>query len=957
MAGIIDDNQESTIEEAVRQFVDAKLQGRELDIDEFVKRYPGLEHQIKENIQELQKINTLFDCLTQAEDSDFEEMASGQYLVGQKVGSFEIVEMIGRGGMGVVYLAHDSKLDRSVAVKSIPAELQASSTAQARFHREAKLLASLNHPNIAVIHEIIEQDEGAGYLILEYILGETLAQRIAQKPLKFEEALSIAQQVAEAVSAAHDKGVIHRDLKPGNIKITPDGRVKVLDFGLAKASVSEDKNVENTVTQPGRVIGTPAYMSPEQARGKDTDHRTDIWSFGCIMYEMLTGRLPFEGETATDTLVRIIERQPDWDLLPQSTPMNIRVLLRRCLEKNPQQRLGDITNAALEISETLSLGLLTASASALAVPAKSRRVAMIIGAAIIIVLSTVAVRFILEKQTQPASKEIRLVVLPFENLGSVEDEYFSDGMTDEITARLAGIHGLGIIISHQSAMQYKKSEKNVKQIADELGVDYILEGTIQRETPSDSNNPVRIRPRLIKAANNMLLWADVYNGDMSEIFRLQSDVAEQVAQALDITLLEPERQALQSKPTENMEAYDYYIRGNVYFHRSLRKTDMKLAVQMYEKAVDLDPKYALAYAALSKVHAFIYFYFPSDRSEECEERIAMAKREIDKAFQLNPNLPEAHRALGFYYYWGHLDYDRALEQFAITQKSRPNDSVLWEGIAYVQRRQGKFEQALASIRKAQELNPRSPVLARGVGRTFMLLRSYPEAEYYFERAISLAPDVPLAYDFKARTYVLAEGSTEKARAALKDALQNIKPTENASIVHSLVDIGVYDANYQEALDQLSLVSEDIDNQHNFTPNSLRYAQIYGYMKKKELAKKYYEDARSLIEAKTQQHQKDARFRSALGIAYAGLGRKEDAIREGQLAVELLPVSKEAMRGTDRVEDLARIYVMVGEFDAAIDQLKFLLSVPGDMSIPLLRLDPAWDPLREHARFEQLVGGE
>jgi len=276
MAGPVNDKQENVIEEAVRQFVDARWQGKEPDIDEFVRQYPGLDYQIRQRIQDVQKIDALFDSLVQSDESDFEEAAAGQDLVGQKVGSFEIVEMIGRGGMGVVYLARDTKLDRSVAIKSIPAKLADDSTTRMRFHREAKLLASLNHPNIAVIHEIIEQDKDTDYLVLEYVPGESLVQRIAREPLKMEEALSIAQQIAQAVSAAHKKGIIHRDLKPGNIKLTPEGRVKVLDFGLAKPSVSEGKNVEITATQPGHIIGTPAYMSPEQARGKDTDQRTDI---------------------------------------------------------------------------------------------------------------------------------------------------------------------------------------------------------------------------------------------------------------------------------------------------------------------------------------------------------------------------------------------------------------------------------------------------------------------------------------------------------------------------------------------------------------------------------------------------------------------------------------------------------------------------------------------------------
>jgi serine/threonine protein kinase len=471
MATPNDNNREHSFKEAVRQFVEAQLLGKEPDIEEFVSKYPEFEHQIRQKIKEFQKVDSLFDTLVQAADeSDFEDTANGDELVGQKIGSFEIVEIIGRGGMGVVYLARDTKLDRSVAVKSMPAELQASSTAQARFQREAKLLASLNHPNIAAIYEIIEPDEGAGYLVLEYVPGQTLAQRIAHKPLKLEEALSIGQQIAEAMSAAHEKGVIHRDLKPGNIKITPDGRVKVLDFGLAKAVGGEPSEKPATVTQPGRVIGTPAYMSPEHARGKPTDKRSDIWSFGCVLYEMLTATVPFEGETISDTLANILQTDPDWQALPQGTPANIVVLLRRCLEKDPHRRLRDIGDAGIEISETLRSVTMPSSVSfkpGIAGKQKLRKMAMIVGAAIIIVLTAIVVRFILEKQTQPSSTEIRLVVLPFENLGSTEDEYFADGITDAITARLAVIRGLGVI-SRQSAMQYKDRERNTQQIAKEL---------------------------------------------------------------------------------------------------------------------------------------------------------------------------------------------------------------------------------------------------------------------------------------------------------------------------------------------------------------------------------------------------------------------------------------------------------------------------------------------------------
>jgi serine/threonine-protein kinase len=409
MAGLTDDNQKRILEEAVQQFVDAQLQGREPDIDEFVKRYPEFEDQIRKRIGKLKKLDTLFSSLVQVDENDFDATGTGPDLVGRKIGSYEIGEMIGRGGMGVVYLARDTKLDRSVAIKIMPAELVGDSTTRARFQREAKLLASLNHPNIAVIHDIIEQNDDSGYLVLEYIPGQTLTEWIAHKPLKLQDALSVGQQIAEALLGAYEQGVTHRDLKPGNIKITPEGRVKVLDFGLAKAFSSHKESSDISITQPGRIVGTPSYMSPEQARGTQTDHRTDIWSFGCVMYEMLTGHLPFEGETVTDTVARILEREPDWQALPQQTPTNIRVMLRRCLEKNLRQRLQHIGDAVVEINETLNV---PANAPPLSVPVagesqsatwKSRIVYCVAG----LIIGAVAVGIALRSSVPPPEQGLQ----------------------------------------------------------------------------------------------------------------------------------------------------------------------------------------------------------------------------------------------------------------------------------------------------------------------------------------------------------------------------------------------------------------------------------------------------------------------------------------------------------------------------------------------------------------------
>jgi len=939
MASQMDENQSATVKEALQRFVDVYLKGQRPDIDDFVKQYPQHEVQLKKRIQDLQEIDTLFDSIFQAERSEFEDEAAANDLVGRKIGSFEITEMIGRGGMGVVYLAYDTKLKRSVAVKSMPVELQTDPAARTRFRREAELLASLNHPNIAAIYDIVEQDEGAGYLILEYVPGETLAERLAREPLKLEQALSVGRQVAEAISAAHKKGIVHRDLKPGNIKITPDGQVKVLDFGLAKPHTGETENAQTTATQRDHIMGTPAYMSPEQARGEEADHHTDIWSFGCIIYQMLTGYLPFEGQTATDTLARIIEREPDWAALPQETPTSIRTLVQRCLEKNPDSRPSDIAEAITEITKALG----TPEATLLR---KLTRAAMFAGAAVIVVLA--GVWFSLNRQAKPSSEEIRLVILPFDNLGPAEDEWFADGMTDEITSRLARIHRLGVI-SRQSAMQYKARERSARVIHEELGVDYILEGTIQRERPWDPNSRIRIRAQLIKATEDIHIWTETYDKNMIEIFQLQSDVAEQVAQGLDITLLRPERKALASRPTQNVEAYGYYLRGNEYSQRSNLESDIRIAVQMYEKAVELDPNFALAYAQLSRCHLSIFW-----SRERSDARLTLAKQAVDKSLELSPDLPEVRLALGHYYYHGHLNYDRALEQFAIARKSQPNNDELLSYIGYVQRRQGKLEQALANQEKASELNPLSISISCEIGLTYLLLRKHTQAERWYERAILLAPDDPRGYYGKAWAYIRGQGSTKKARAVLEEGLKNVKSEDSAGIVNSLIHIDVFDENYQEALDRLSFKPEDVSDPSSFDPIALRYALIYRYMGDNGKAEQNFEQAISILKSKIREDPNDARYRSSLGIAYAGLGRRDDAIREGELGVELLPVTKDFMGGLVMVSDLARIYVMAGEFDAAIEKLESLLTKPGAMTKHLLLLDPAWDPIRTHPGFKKLV---
>ena len=939
MVAPIHDNQAAVIKEALTKFIDGCLKDEHPDIKEFIAQYPECEAQLKERIQDLQEIYTLFYSLVHADDSDFEDRTSKYNLVGQTLENFEIKKVVGHGGMGIVYLARDTKLDRYVAIKSMPTKLLNSPSAQNRFRREAKLLASLNHPNIAVIYDIIEDDPQAVYLVLEYVPGQTLVQRIAHKPLKLQEALMIGLQIAEAVSAAHSNGVIHRDLKPGNIKLTPEGRVKVLDFGLAKAPMREDEKGKPTAPGTGRVIGTPAYMSPEQARGKETDHRTDIWSFGCIMYQMLTAHLPFEGETATETLARIIEREPDWERLPKNTPTEIRTLLRCCLEKDPNQRLENIANAGIKISDTLTKPVTPLVET---IPTRSRRITMVMGAIGVIVLIGAAMWFGLNKVTESSTKVIRLVVLPFENLGSVNDEDYSSVISAGIISRLVGIRGLAV-------SSEKMTEERAILLGKKSNIDYVLKGTIQCMPLSDPNSQVmRIRPQLIRVSDGQYVWAESYDKNMSQIYQIPSELAERVAYAMNIALRDSEQQAIASLPTENEEAYTYYLRGNYYSSQPYQiESNLRNAVRLYEKAVEEDDRFALAYAKLSQTYTGMY-WFGYDHSEK---RLAMAKKAVDKALSLYPKLPEAHWALGFYYYWGYGECDQALKNFAIARKGRPNDSRLIAAMAYAQRAQGKLDQALINMKEAYELSPIDPVFATELGKTMMDMRRYEEAAHYCKRAIELGPDQPRAYEWMASIYLRQKGDTKKARDILEEAMRRIGTGDTDRFVYWLIEIDIYEGYYQKALDRLNIESEDIETMdYN---KALRCARIYGYLNEQDRARRCFESARKNIE---KQINEDSGYwlYSHLGIAYAGLGRKEDAVQMGIRATESLPITKNAWKGTFPIEFLANIYVMVGDYDAALDQIEFLLSVPGRLSIPLLRLDPAWDPLRNHPRLQKLI---
>ena len=872
-------------------------------------------------------------------------------MIGQTISHYKILEKLGEGGMGVVYKAEDTKLKRTVALKFLPPELTRDDEAKERFVHEAQAASALQHNNVSTIHEIDETDEGQMFICMDYYEGETLNEKIKSGPIKIEEALDIAIQIAQGLEKAHKKGIVHRDIKSGNILVTEDGVVKIVDFGLAKL------RGQTKLTKEGTTLGTVAYMSPEQARGEEVDHRTDIWSLSVVLYEMLTGQLPFKGEYEQAVIYSILNDEPELMTgLRTGVPMELERIVNKCIEKSIDERYqtaGDLLADLRHLQRTMSAPTTQyrPEVPSIATGRLGRRGLWVAGLVLAVALAVgISLRYFTSIEKEPISERKMLVVLPFQNLGSAEDEYFADGITEETTARLAGIHGLGVI-ARTSAMQYKNTDKTIQRIGEELGVEYVLEGTVRWQRSPEGLSRVRITPQLIKASDATHLWASVYDKDMADIFQVQTDIAEQVAQALDIKLLEPERRALRTKPTDNSEAYDYYLRGIDHNERGWSYDDhqeFELALQMHEKSVELDPDFALAYVFISNIHSWQYF----GGYDRTKERLAKSKAAVDEALSLQPDMPEALIALAFYYYRGFLDYDRALELFERVQKARPNFST--EFIGWIQRRQGKWEQSVETIEKAFKLNPRSAITADQQGQSYTHMRRYKEAEEWYDRALSINPDYHSARLNKALNYLLWKGNTKEARAVLEKLPQSPIADDFWLLIHRL------ERKYQEALERLDTLSYDSSElQNSYFQKNLAYATIYYLMSEPSLRNAQADSARIALEREIRDHLGDPRRHVALGLAYAYLGCKDEAIREGKRAVELYPVLKDALAGPTYVFYLAQIYAVVGEHEAAIDQLAFLLSIPSqEVSVPILKLDPIWTPLRDHPHFQRLLrGGE
>jgi serine/threonine protein kinase/tetratricopeptide (TPR) repeat protein len=871
-------------------------------------------------------------------------------LIGRTLGHYRIIEKIGEGGMGEVYRARDERLDRDVAVKVLPSSVAQDPERITRFEREAKAVARLEHPNILAIYDF-GTDDDVTYSVTELLGGETLRERLEGGALGWRKAAEVGASIADGLAAAHGAGIIHRDLKPDNVFLTADGRVKILDFGLARdvAAAAPDKTHSPTVsryTDPGAVMGTAGYMSPEQVRGEPADSRSDIFALGSVLYEMASGCHAFVCETAAETMTAILREEPGESAATDTAVApELRRIITRCLEKNPEERFQSARDLAFDLR---SIATQTGAVGTRGRRTASRRTWrwVAVGGLVVVIAAVGIWQLATRIEVPEPSEEIpRIVVLPFENLGSADDEYFADGITEEITSRLAAVSGLQVI-SRTSAMQYKEGRPSLQQIGEELDVGFVLEGTIRWDRAGEEHGRVRITPQLIRVADDSHLWSERYDRVLEDIFAVQSDIAAEVITQLQASLLESERRAVDARPTDNMEAYQAYLLG-IQYGRSYEEKSTRLAVEMFERAVQLDSEFAVAYAALSKAHSNMYHF----RYDFTTERLEKAKASAERALELRDNLPEAHLALADYYYSGYRDYDRALEHFEIASERLANEPDLLSGPFFVFRRQGRWDDALKRLDEWRQADPQSYTLALESSVTFSHLREFEKAEREMRRAIALSPDLPDAFRWGAWNYILWDGTTERARQLLEMA----PGLDSPDIEFTLVTLDLYDRKPELALARLKAVSIDSFNLDEwYRPRALLECICLSQMSEWKRVDAACASAAQLLEREIRARPHDYRLHSAIGHAFALLGRNEDAVRAGEHAVELMPTSKDALVGPRLGIELAEIYTRVGETNKALNQIEELISIPCSLSTGVLRLDPAWDPLRDHPRFQALL---
>jgi serine/threonine-protein kinase len=881
-------------------------------------------------------------------------------------GRYTIERELGRGGMATVYLASDLRHDRPVALKVLHPHL-AASLGPERFLREIRLAARLQHPHILTV---LDSGDAGGQLwfTMPYVEGESLRAKISrERQVPVDEALRVIREAGQALQYAHEHGVVHRDIKPENLLLTRDGNTLVADFGIARALQAGANDTK--LTETGMVIGTPAYMSPEQAGGDpNLDARTDIYSLAAVLYEMLAGQPPFAGASMQAMLVRrLTEPAPSVRLVRPTTPEAVDAAVRRALAALPADRFP----TAAQFVQALQAAATTASAEVAspAVPAPTaetkagtvatpvtqqrRRVPVMALTLVLGILIGLGVLFAWRRshsagETKSGAKVI--AVLPFENLGDSSTAYFADGITDAVRGKLSGVQGLQVIAS-ASSNQYRHTEKSLTEIGRELDADYLLIARVRWAQGPDGTRRVEVSPELVQAEPGRpptTRWQQPFDAAVTDVFQVQSDIASKVASALDVALGSEQKEALTQKPTANLAAYEAFLRGEKAaggVSVTAAPAEYRSAIGYYEQAVALDSGFALAWAQLSRARSYYYYTSVPDPGVAEASKSAAARAEA-----LGTSRAQTQLALGDYELNVHNQGAAALKAYEAGLEIAPGNADLLTGAALAEQVLGRWDQALGHLKHARELDPRSVTTARRLVSTLLRLRRYPEAAQAAERGMALGPDNLDLLENLAMVH-LAQGDLPGARAAIRDHSKAIQPTDLVAFFGNFWDLyWVLDDAQQELLLRLPPSAFDDDR----AAWGIVLAQTYWLRGDRSRARIYADSARIANEELFRSNPTNAQRLALYGLSLAYLGRKADAIREGERAVHEVPVSADGYTGPYLQQVLARIYLLVGEREKALEQVEMLLKIPWFLSPGWLRVDPTWDELRENPRFRVLL---
>jgi TolB-like protein/Tfp pilus assembly protein PilF len=865
-------------------------------------------------------------------------------------GDYELQEEIGRGGQGIVYRARQKSLNRMVALKIIALGHWATARHLKRFRLEAEAAASLNHPSIVPIHEVGERD-GCCYFSMNLIEGGQLDEVVRREAISIHRAAELIAKLARTVHYAHEHGILHRDIKPGNILLDKEGEPHLTDFGLARLV-----ETESTVTRTTEVLGTPSYMAPEQASGNNVTltRATDIYGLGAVLYHLLTGCPPFAGGTTYETVRLVLETEPRQPrLLNPKVDRDLSTICLKCLQKDPQRRYASALALAEDLERWLKHEPILARRTGLFARGKKwvRRkpaIAAVITLSLALIATVGVIVWKSDLFRRPAAAGI--AVLPFENLSNDrEDASFADGVQDDLLTKLAKIADLKVI-SRTSVMGFR-GKQNTREIGDELGVSHVLEGSVRK-----TGAWLHINAQLIDTRTDSHIWAEDYDRDLKDMFAIQSEIAQKVAERLHAKISTAEKLAIERPPTANITAFDLYSRAKnlvLAGSYSLERTDSLLkAADLLNQAVAHDPTFFQAYCQLVWVHDELY----RTRVDRTPARLALAEAAIESAFRLRPDAGEAHLARARHLYRGYLNYDGALAELEIARQTVPNDARLFELTGYVERRRpgGSEEEALRNFEKALDLDPRNVLILNQTAQSCDHLRRYAEEQAMLDRLLAIEPNDADMQVWRA----FAQFDWKAETRALHQVIDEIR-VKNPAALQRVGDSWFYCALAErDAAAAANAITALGDNRvgNDVAKYSPRFLEglIARMTKDDAKARAAFTAARAEQEKQVQAHPDDAGALSVLGLIDAALGRKEEALREGRRAIELLPVEKDTMNGGRIIVYLAMIAGWVGDKDLACEKLGAAIRYPTGPSYGQLKLLPTWDPLRGDPRFEKIV---